>query len=660
MKKFIIIFFIFCLIIFPKKIFSQCSKSSSGAASPLAVEHCETSFDVLKYTAKLDFTKAPKADMIGSCEIKFVWIKKPDAFIFHLADLIISDSYWLLQGNKIPASPIKSGMEYEALADSSFNMGDTVSLVINYSGKMTSEPGTNSWGGVFSSGTILYALGVGFSANYVSTTRHWLPCFDHPQDKALCDLTFKVSNKLNVASVGSLINQTSDSLTTTYQWVSRDVMATYLMTFAVDNFVPLNMKITDDLPPYVVYAKPTDTAATKVSFKKLPQMVDMYNRTFCPYPFEKVGYVNTPTGSMEHQTMISFASSISRSRDTINETAAHELAHQWFGDYVTCADFRHAWLNESFATFCETLWREELSGWQGYLNAQEKRLSTYVNSTSKQEQLLPLEDFPRATPSSNYPYTIYVKGAVVLGMLRYELGDSFFFGGIKSYLKKYAYSVATTQDLQKTLEEFSVKNLDLFFKQWVKGKGFPIIDVNVNGNEEDKYVVKIEQLQHDSVGLFTNVPVEITAELENGEKQEMLFKLDEKMQFFPFETSSKVKKISVNKGQRLRTLLEVRSVTTTSVNETIKLFTDSTKVQITAKPNPARASAGAILVDINNLNDCTEIEYQLYDTSGKKLITGKSDRCNFSLDIKNLLSGGYILNIKTKQGLYDVPIVVAR
>src|SRR5205807_6524164 len=118
----------------------------------------------------------------------------------------------------------------------------------------------------------------------------------------------------------------------------------------------------------------------RVSFRLLPRMVSTFEKHFGSYPFEKVGYVNVPSsaGAMEHETMISIPTSLSTSGDSVYSTAAHELSHQWFGDLVTPLDFRHAWLNESFAVFCETLWAEELGGHSGYIQAQTLRANSYL------------------------------------------------------------------------------------------------------------------------------------------------------------------------------------------------------------------------------------------------------------------------------------------
>lgn len=623
---------------------------------PTALQNFETSFDVLNYNATLDLTFAPLANVKGICIITIKWLKNPEHFTFYLRDLQV-DSINFVNSEVAKFEFVNDS--YVVKTPINTKVGDTLKIIVKYSGKMTAESGTGSWGGVFSNGGMLYSIGVGFHANYVSTTRHWLPCFDHPQDKATCNLSFIVKKGLSVASVGSLVSKINNDSTSIFNWESKDQMSTYLMTFSVDNLVPLNFYSNILNIPIVVYSKPVDTLSTRISFKNLPRMVEFLSKTFIPYPFEKVGFVNTPTGSMEHQTLISINQSISKSRDTINETGFHELSHQWFGDLVTCADFRYAWLNESFATFCETLWREELGGKVEYFNSQEKRKNSYL-STTKQEGLLPLEDFSRMPPSSNYPATIYSKGAVVLGMLRFELGDSLFFGSIRNYLKKFSYSIATTDDLKNSFENFSGKNLDWFFDQWIKRIGFPIIEAELELKNKNQYVVKLNQVQSDTLGKFINIPVDIKFDLVDGKSFNKVFYLNERLQFYPFDTPNTIQKITINKGNNVIGLYDIKKVTTSSVNETVRTFFDSNEVQIIAKPNPVRLSTGYISIEIKKLSDCSEILYQLYDTSGKKIISDKSIKCDFILNVRNLNSGGYILNINSKQGNFDIPVNIVR
>jgi len=619
-------------------------------------------FDVLHYDAWIDLTAAPSKQMSGVCEMRIQWIGDPASgpFYFHLRDLTI-DSV-LYDGvpvdavaEEAPESPV---YHYRITPPATAGTGDTAVIRVVYGGEMQHELG-GTWGGVTSSGGTLFALGVGFSNNYVSATQHWLPCYDHPSDKATFHGRFRVMKGMAVASNGVLTIVPESDSTVIYDWNHDVPCATYLLTFAVDEYVPLDFP--GETPPMVVYARPRDTAATRVTFKLLPRMVHAFEQRFVTYPFEKVGYVNTPLGAMEHQTMISFPTSLSRSRDTVNSTGAHELAHQWFGDLVSPLDFTHAWLNESFATYCESAWAEELGGFDAYLKSQEMKANRYINAVAASEGLLPLYNFPRESPSSNYPETIYQKGAVVVGMLRYELGDSVFHEALRDYLTRHAYGSATTDDLRAVLEEHAGRSLGWFFDQWVYGKGWPVLTVRATplsgalGLQEVE--IRIEQIQADSLPTFVNLPVEIGFETIGGGMTYRTVRMNERLMTITMDSIPEFRSINVNRGPSVRALL--RATAGLAGIDGSTMVTGSDGIGFFIRPNPA--SAGAPLsVEARGFTDCGRIGYELYDSSGRYLKAGVAGDCNFTIPSADLASGSYLLRFTTNGRLYDTQVMIAK
>ncbi len=337
------------------------------------------------------------------------------------------------------------------------------------------------WGGVTDEDSIMFAMGVGFFAPYTGCTRHWLPCYDLPDDKAdSVDLTFTCPASDVTASNGTLISNTvTPGLPPTggeriMHWHESHPIATYLLTFATAPFTL--QTVTNSLGlPFDVYALASDSAnASKEMNERAAPILAFYDSLFAPYPFQKVGYVLTPFGSMEHQTMISLDRTIPIGNPLTDTTdnstiAVHELSHMWWGDRVTCKTFDDAWLNEGFAHFCESLDLEHLFGREKYISRQHENIAGAKGST------LPL--FGAATVdhhNSNYPYsTIYQKGACVLGMLRQYLGDTVFFNAVRYYGNTHAYSTATSYDLWNDFDTISGKDLGWFFKPWVFGTGYP-------------------------------------------------------------------------------------------------------------------------------------------------------------------------------------------
>ncbi len=619
-------------------------------------------FDVIHYDADIDLMKAPLADMSGVCETTLTWVADSpggNCFFFHLRGLTVDSVFFNSSKTTFTpySEPSSALYSYCVVAPSSVNKGDTSSIKVYYSGKMNCESGgSSSWcGGITSSNGSLYSLGVGFFANYVSTTRHWLPCFDHPSDKATFHARFKVRTGMTVASngIGTMTNH--DDTTLLYEWKHDIPCATYLYTFAVNTYVPLSFG-TSELP-MVVYSKPTDTASTRISFKLLPRMVRTFEKLYGKYPFEKVGYVNTPTGAMEHQTMIAFPTFLSQRKDTVNSTAAHELAHQWFGDAVSPEDFRHAWLSESPATFSETVWAEELGGKKGYIAAQNTRMNNYFTE-AKSEGIFPLYDFPRVKPSSNYPGTIYNKGAVVLGMLRYEVGDSLFFTSMRKYVEKFKYSVATTELFKNTFEEVTGRDLSWFFNQWVYRKGWPILEascsrITANGGGITTRV-SVHQIQTGD-SLFIRVPLEMTFFKDTDTLISVIRHLSTKDTTFVLDNIADFTSMTINQGQTLRALLQTPKAT--AVDE---YSSEKELPELRVIPNPASSEIWMSFASLSICSAKMTVVNSIGETVLAKSVSVKTGDNSYTLDIKELPSGAYTITLTLPHGAYSTPLSVVK
>lgn len=614
-------------------------------------------FDVLHYDADLDLTKAPTPEISGVVDISVRWVplaQGPYYFAFHLRSLTI-DSAWY-DGEPITVTTVGDSTSptyhYRITPPTGAIMGDTVTIRIAYHGGMTDELGPADWGGVGSSDNSVYAMGVGFMNNYVSATQHWLPCYDHPSDKATFRGRFRTLSPYVTASNGTVASSTSGD-TTVYEWSTAIPTATYLLTFAAAPYVAMDFG--SDPVPMVVYSQERDSADTRISFRLLPRMVRSFGERFIPYPFEKVGYVNTPIGAMEHQTMISYPAGLNRRRDTVNRIAAHELAHQWFGDLVTPTDFRHVWLTESFATYCESQWEEELGGFDRYLRSQESKVSAYLNAVAPREGVMPLYDFPRQNPSSNYPETIYQKGAVVVGMLRYEMGDSAFFQALREYLTTYAYGVATTEQLRAILESHHGRSLDWFFDQWVYDKGWP--DIAIRGTSEPigggylRMTLAIDQTPVGDQRVYRRLPIPLLFEGASTTSRVVL--LDDASATFVLDSVPAFATLRVNRGDGVRSLLRVTGVSG------VAAAADSGTIEFFVKPNPSDGSA-ALTVQVRGVDECSGVRYELYESTGRRLGTGSSDRCEFTIPTDGISSGAYVLRFRFREVFYDVSVVLAR
>ena len=613
-------------------------------------------FDVLHYDVKMDLTKSPPSRKTsGRCDIYIRWVTNPKDtfFIFHLRGLGV-DSVTMDNKKSVATAQGKqeeSTFHYTVPSPNDKNQGDTSVVSIWYSGEMTDELGSGSWGGVSSSDSTVYALGVGFQANYVSTTQHWMPCYDHPSDKATYKGTFIARNGMTVASNGTLKTTLANDFTF-FEWTHNYPCATYLLTFAIAPYKTLNFA--NGTIPTVVYARGRDTTATRTSFKLLPRMTSTFTQLFGDFPFDKIGYCLTQKGAMEHQTMISYNTGLAQSKDTINSVAAHELSHQWFGDLVSPLDFRHAWLNESFATYCESVWSEELFGFEkGFLNDQTLKTNRYINTVLKNEKALPLYDYSRATPSSNYPETIYQKGAVVVGMLRYKLGTDNFYKAIRAYLTMYAYKNATTDSLKNILEKETGINLENFFKEWVFQAGIPELKFTLIKKENSTLQIKIEQVQTQAYGTYTEIPVELG-----------FTRPDNQQTFYTKVTVTKPEEVFTIENIPLdyKTIIPNQGPTTRSLFRTISV----TDITSASEDQPENSSISISPIPANGyitlLSKHPYKQISISDNTGKNILFSEEKMADSAvrIDTTSWITGVYFIHVDFGKSSVTYPVIVVK
>jgi len=416
--------------------------------------------------------------------------------ILQHAKYILIDSVFVDGVASAVTAPDSNGAYYITGFPNVYQNGSALSVKTYYHGKGKNEGGSYSWGGVHMDNTMMFAMGVGFNVPYVSCTRHWLPCYDEPDDKAdSVSLRFFADTSGIVVSNGietGYLAGTEHGRSNYFEWKISHPIATYLLTFAFGPFKKISIANPLNIP-FDAYAYAKDTAQVRSLMEQsvVPGLV-FFDSLFGKYPFEKVGYVIAPIGSMEHQTMITLVNS---ALSPSNSTAVHELSHQWWGDLTTCYDFNDPWLNEGFANFSESLYLERFSGEAQYWTRQHSYITSALTPSL---DTIPLFGAPSHTmPHNNYPPVIYNKGAAVLGMLRYWLGDTLFFNALRHYGNTTAYSTATSEDLEALFEDDTHEDLRMFFTEWVYGIGHPAL--NVTWSKKDNSVnILLEQTQ-DSV-----------------------------------------------------------------------------------------------------------------------------------------------------------------
>lgn len=345
--------------------------------------------------------------------------------------------------------------------------------------------------------------------------RDWWPCKDHPTDKAdSLDVRITCPSGLIAASQGRLVSTTANpDGSVTYHWRHRYPIATYLVSLAIANYTMITQWFryspadSMEIQNYVI---PTSYTTAQSQLPHILPQLEIFSELFGLYPFisEKYGHAQFGWGGgMEHQTITSLGG-------YSENLLAHELAHQWFGDMITMSRWSDIWLNEGFATYSVALYRERRYGrgdYTGYMNGQMTSArnavgSIFVSDTTDISQLF----------SGSL---VYAKGATVLHMLRYVIGDSAFFRFMKQYAldPHLRFATASTADVRRVSEAASGMDLTFFFDQWIYGSGFPRYTVQWASRPamgRTALDVRITQASRTEYPAFFIMPVELRFESE--------------------------------------------------------------------------------------------------------------------------------------------------
>ncbi|MDM7914757.1 MAG: M1 family aminopeptidase [Candidatus Eisenbacteria bacterium] len=385
--------------------------------------------------------------------------------------------------------------------DRAYQTGETVEVRVLYNG----NPQGDAWGWDTHLGQpMIWTLSEPFGG------RTWWPSKDWSDDKAdSVNVRVTAPTGLITASNGELREQSDNGITSVARWHEGFPISTYLVSLAVHPFAVYSdwyHASPSDSLEIKFFMYPDDVQENAAVNAKVKDMIGIYSGIFGAYPFqgEKYGHAEFPWGGgMEHQTCTSLG--------YFGEwVVAHELAHQWWGDMITCEDFHHVWLNEGFATYCEALYSEVAYGPDGY--RQDIDGNKYFGPGSI--YVPDLNDWGRIFDSN----LSYNKGSWVLHMLRHVLGEEDFFASLRAYYQTYRYSVATTEKFRDVCEQVSGRDLDWFFQEWIYGEYYPEYSLSYTftpGGGGWDVALTIDQTQ---TWQIFRMPVDVTIHMANGEQ----------------------------------------------------------------------------------------------------------------------------------------------
>ncbi len=344
------------------------------------------------------------------------------------------------------------------------------------------------------------------------TNSYWFPCHDSPNEKLTTEIVATVPRGFLVSSNGKLVERRagrfagSDEASDTFHWLQDTPHVNYLVSLVVGKFDVVDVG-TGRLPMNV-YVPPGRASDVKPTYGRTARMTTLFERLFDePYPWRQYsqlvvwnfgwgGMENTSATTMYDTAILAPSALIEHDLDGL---ISHELAHQWFGDLITCKSWEHIWLNEGFATYLTSLWFEERDGRDAYLAGIQGNFDSIVHNDRPEAPNTP------ALVSKMYrdPWDVfqkaanpYPKGASVLHMLRMRLGDEAFFRGTALFVDRHKHSTAETSDLRAALEAASGESLEQFFRQWCDRPGVPVLRITPGWDRSSGMLtVDVEQTQ---------------------------------------------------------------------------------------------------------------------------------------------------------------------
>jgi aminopeptidase N len=345
--------------------------------------------------------------------------------------------------------------------------------------------------------------------------RFWFPSWDYPNDRTTTEMVATVKRPLVVVSNGKLLETTDQpGGRRTYHWRMDVPHSTYLVSVAIGDFT----KVTDtwrDVPVEYYVPPGTDEATARRSFGDTPKILDFYSRvTGRPYPYAKYAQsavVDFMWGGEENisattQTARTLHDARAESDFPSEGLVAHETAHQWFGDLLTCEDWSNAWLNEGFADYFTALYMRHAHGEDAFAWEMDDLRSSYLREAERDYQR-PIVTRRYADPIDMFDRHTYNKGALVLHTIHYLLGEEGWSQGIRAYVERFAGQTVTTPDFQDALEKTTGVSLGSVFDQYVYGAGHPELKVKWD-YQPDTRQVHLEIRQTQKTGLFS-FPLEV-------------------------------------------------------------------------------------------------------------------------------------------------------
>ncbi len=645
---------ILCSLSFALCVDSNCLAQNErhGYSVDYSAHH---SYDVIEYNLFMDWFNVISGSLnsySGIMRIKFL----PDIVIPLNEIDVDNDTTYLRVDSAIANGKAleldNDGTKLNIMLDRGYIAGDTGTVTLYY--HVNEEPADSQKGfyyyyaGEQLAGNYSVPHTIAYTMSEPGDAQDWMPCYDDPWDKALCQISIRVPDGYTAASNGTLQSKVDNhDGSTTFNWSENYPIATYLMCATAAQFAEVQRNDTTSdgrIIPIQYYVYPEDSAgaltSTDCNIDTVASMIKFYETLYGAFPFDKYGMTGIEPfsyGGMEHQTI----TTLRRNYEYNRRVVAHELAHQWWGDMVTLGTWNDIWLNESFATYSEAMQLQHLSE-----SAFESEMAYYESQFFSEDSL---KRYSIYAPPAGYIFGLaeYYKGAWVLHMLRNIMGDSTFFSIFKTYRAQFQFGNAVTADFENVVNQVTRNDMSWFFDEWIFQAGFPVYSCTFK-KEGNSLVFYLRQEK--TIGPTFRMPVQFAAYFQ-GQKTIGSFVDSMATQTFtipfPFQPDSVV----FDPDNEI-----MKQVTT---------WTDTTfpysSLSLGSFPNPFNSTTNlSYTIPVG-----TKVSFEIFDVIGRKVKTvdegyQEANTYTITFNAHDLASGVYICRMTTGLGNQIIKLLLEK
>lgn len=581
---------------------------------------------------KLEFTINPNVYFItGKVTTTFKALSNMNTVTFDLSNQLTVSSVKLGTTNLTFSQ--NANEELVITLPSTLTTNNSATVEINYSG--APDSGEQAFVKSTHNGTpIIWTLSEPFGA------RDWWPCKQDLNDKAdSIDVFITAPSQYvsvsNGIEIGTPVVSGTNKIT---HFKHNYPIPAYLVAIAVTNYQVYEQTAgtSPNNFPIINYIYPENYSSAVSQLDETVPIMDLYETLFETYPFhnEKYGHAQFGWGGGMEHTTVSFMGGFSRG------LIAHELGHQWFGDKITCGTWKDIWLNEGFATYLAAMVIENFDGLDSFI-AEKQDMINYI--TSSPNGNVYLTDSQATSVNRIFSSRLsYDKGAMVLEMLRFKMGDEAFFQALRNYLAdtNLAYKYAVTTDLISHLEAVYGQSLTEFFNDWVYNQGYPTYNITAQnwGTGQARFVVN--QTQSDPSVTFFEMPLPVRVYGSNGNSYDLILENTANNQEFIVNVPFPITSLEFDPEKHI-----------ISANSTTALGNEAFDMdkQVTIYPNPVSDELNVQLPTDFSVNQVT-----IRNSLAQLVLKSKENKINTSL----LSSGIYFVEIETNKGIFFKKVVI--